>query len=281
MNVHNSNEVSARALLMLGLLWLMGSGALGAAEIVTFPSGDKTLHGVLYRPEGAGPFPVLLYNHGSAPGMLNSEAFEALGPVFTAHGWVFFAPYRRGQGLSSDAGAYIGDKIETARAQGGMTLAAQTMLRLLSTDQLQDQLAALAWLKTQSFITSSRIAVMGNSFGGIETVLGAEATGYCAAVDAGGGAESWTVAPELKTLMLKAVENAQAPILFFQAANDFTTEPSKVLYGAMKAVGKPAQIRIYPAYGSSKQDGHSFPYRAAPVWRADVFKFLESNCSLH
>jgi len=69
-----------------------------AADVVTFPSGGLILHGVLFKPEGAGPFPAVVYNHGSAPGMLSKDAFEALGPVFAAHGWVFFGPYRRGQG---------------------------------------------------------------------------------------------------------------------------------------------------------------------------------------
>ena len=69
------------------------------------------LHGVLYKPAGSGPFPAIVYNHGSAPGMLSEEAFEALGPVYASHGWVFFGPYRRGQGLSASAGPYIGDEI--------------------------------------------------------------------------------------------------------------------------------------------------------------------------
>jgi len=85
---------------------LLGSVAT-AAEVVTFPSGGITLHGALYRPIGKGPFPAVLYNHGSAPGLLSSSAFEALGPVFASHGWVFFGPYRRGQGLSAEAGPYI------------------------------------------------------------------------------------------------------------------------------------------------------------------------------
>jgi len=65
---------------------------LAVAETVTFPSGEITLHGVLYKPEGTGPFPAVIYNHGSAPGMMSKEAFAALGPVFTSHGWVFFGP---------------------------------------------------------------------------------------------------------------------------------------------------------------------------------------------
>jgi hypothetical protein len=71
-----------------------------AADVVSFPSGELTLQGVLYKPEGAGPFPAVVYNHGSAPGMLSKQAFEALGPVFASRGWVFFGPYRRGQGLA-------------------------------------------------------------------------------------------------------------------------------------------------------------------------------------
>ena len=78
---------------------------------------------MLYRPGGPGPFPAVLYNHGSAPGMLNTQAFDALGPLFASRGWVFFAPYRRGQGLSASAGPYIGDQIAAARRrrswQGG------------------------------------------------------------------------------------------------------------------------------------------------------------------
>ena len=93
------------------LFSLLLSPLLSAADIVAFPSGEITLHGVLYRPEGKGPFPAVVYNHGSSAGMLSREAFEALGPVFARHGWVFFGPYRRGQGLSASAGQYIGDQI--------------------------------------------------------------------------------------------------------------------------------------------------------------------------
>jgi carboxymethylenebutenolidase len=146
---------------------LLFPALLFAAEAVSFPSGQLTLHGVLYKPEGAGPFPAGVYNHGSAAGMLSSQAFEALGPVFTSRGWVFFAPYRRGQGSSSSAGPYIGDEIAAAEKNGGLRAGVATMVRLLETDHLNDRLAALAWLRKQSFVQPERIAVAGNSFGGI------------------------------------------------------------------------------------------------------------------
>ena len=265
-------------LLLLAFCVLLSSLLLRAADIVSFQSGNLTLYGVLYKPEGAGPFPAVLYNHGSAAGMLNNEAFEALGPVFAKRGWVFFAPYRRGQGLSASAGLYIGDEIEAARKNGGMRAAAATMVRLLETDQLNDQLAALAWLQKREFVQARRIAVAGNSFGGVEAVLGAERGSYCAAIDASGGAESWALAPELQVSMTRAVRNAHVPIFFFQPENDYDLAPSRVLSAAMKSSGKTFEMKIYPAFGKSNQEGHSFSYLGSSVWADDVFRFLEQNC---
>ena len=89
--------------------------ATHAGNVVSFSNEELTLGGWLYKPEGDGPFPGLLYNHGSAPGMLNNHAFERIGPLFVNRGWVFFAPYRRGQGLSDSAGPFIGDEISRAQ----------------------------------------------------------------------------------------------------------------------------------------------------------------------
>lgn len=249
-----------------------------AAEEVAFPSGKKTLHGLIYKPAGSGPFPTVLYNHGSAPGLLNNEAFARIAPVFTMHGWAFFAPYRRGQGLSRDAGAYIGAEIASASARGGMALAAQTAVTLLTTEQLQDQMAALAWLRRQPFVRQGQIAVMGNSFGGIEAVLGAAHVGYCAAVDAAGGAESWSAESQLRNVMLRAVRESAIPIFFFQARNDYNLAPSRVLYGAARRAGRPAQMRIYPPYGDTAAAGHSFAWRGEKVSASDVLRFVDRNC---
>lgn len=248
-------------------------------EIVQFPSGKSTLGGNLYRPIGPGPFPAVLYNHGSAEGMLSDTASKAMGPLYAARGWIFFMPYRRGQGLSAAAGPYIGDEIERAEKEGGRAQAVGTMLRLLTTDHLDDQLAALAWLKQQSFVQANRIAVAGQSFGGIETVLGARAYPYCAAVDASGGAMSWKEAPELHDVMKEAVRHAQAPIFFFQAENDFDLGPSRDLYKETIAAGKPARLQIYPAYGKTNFDGHSFTWLGSSIWFADVFGFIQTNCA--
>src|SRR5438067_1436661 len=247
-------------------------------EVVTFPSGGLTLHGVLYRPDGVGPFPAVVYNHGSAPGMLGKQAFDALGPVFAKNGWVFFGPYRRGQGLSASAGKFIGDEIAAATKAGGLTAGASTMVRLLETDHLNDQLAALTWLRTQKFVKPDQIAVAGNSFGGVEAVLGAEHASYCGAVDSAGGAQSWAQAPELQSLMTRSVRRSQAPIFFFQAENDYDLSPSRVLTNAMRDAGKEFALKIYPLFGTSVQDGHTFGYFGSSVWSDDVFRFLNKHC---
>lgn len=88
-------------------------------EIIYFHNTRLTLGGELYRPAGEGLFPVVLYNHGSAPGMLNSQAAQLIAPLFVAKGWALFMPYRRGQGLSAKSGPYIGDEIEAAYKAGG------------------------------------------------------------------------------------------------------------------------------------------------------------------
>ena len=210
--------------------------------------------------------------------MLSAGAFDALGPVFASHGWVFFGPFRRGQGLSASAGPYIGDEITTAENKGGLAAGAATMVRLLETDHLNDQLAALAWLRHQAFVQPNHIAVAGNSFGGIEAVLGAEREKYCAAIDSAGGAQSWARAPELQARMIRAVRNSQAPIFFFQAENDYDLSPSQTLSAAMKDAGKVFELKIYPPYGKSVQDGHTFGYFGSSVWSADVFRFLKLHC---
>ena len=249
-----------------------------APEIIRFQNGAMELGGEVFKPAGDGPFPAVLYNHGSASGMLNSQASKLIGPLFASKGWIFFMPYRRGQGLSRDAGPYILDEIKAARGRGGVQQASATMVRLLGTEQLDDQLAALAWLKSQSYVQPNRIAVAGNSFGGIETVLGAARAPYCAAVVASGGAESWDESPELQEIMKTAARSANSPMLFFQAANDFNLAPNDVLSAERKQAGKRVEVKTYPAFGTSPAEGHSFAYRGSAIWFPDVFEFIDKNC---
>lgn len=205
-------------------------------------------------------------------------AFERLAPTFTNAGWAFFGPFRRGQGPSSAAGPYIGDELDRAGKQGGMSARAAKMMALLTGDHLDDQLAAYAWLKDQPYVIPQRIAVAGNSFGGIEAVLGAARVPYCAAIDAAGAAMSWQQAPELQDVMTRAARASRAPMFLFQADNDYDLAPSSALASALSSAGKVAQMKIYPSYGDNRGLGHNFAWLGGDVWGADVLAFLGQHC---
>jgi len=260
----------------------MGASIVGSSaarsEVVSFPSDGKILKGELYVPEGKGPFPAILYNHGGTPGMEILDAFNALGPAFAKRGWVFFGPYRRGQGRSADVGGFIGDAVDAAKRDGGIKKAQAVATHVLETEQLTDQLAGLEWLKAQSFVKPASIAVGGNSFGGVVTVFGIEHGGYCAGIDSAGAAESWSSAPDLQMALLRAVRNATAPLFLFQAKNDVNLAPTHVLSDAMTAAGKTHVTKIYPPFGKDADDGHVFGYFGSDMWIEDAMQFLAKYC---
>ena len=46
----------------------------------------------------------------------------------------------------------------------------------------------------------------------------------------------------------------------------------------MKDTGKDFEVKIYPPFGKSGEDGHTFGYFGSSVWAGDVFRFLEKHC---
>src|SRR2546427_9206015 len=68
----------------------------GGSETVVVRNGSVTLRALLWRPQGCGPFPAILLNHGSGRSREELERLgpyernaEELGPVFARHGYVF------------------------------------------------------------------------------------------------------------------------------------------------------------------------------------------------
>jgi Xaa-Pro aminopeptidase/dienelactone hydrolase len=249
-----------------------GARALGP-ETVAFPSDDLTLHGILWKPEGPGPFPAVLFNHGSES---SPRELKELGPLFVSRGYVLFVPMRRGQGLSVVQGPFVRDVLADTRRTDGDAAWSRDLVRLLATDHLDDQLAGLAYLKGLPFVDTNRLVIMGGSFGGIETVLAAERQiGIRAAVDFAGGAETWASSSDLRERLKTAVRNAKVPIYFIQAENDYDTSPSRELSAEMQKAGKPYKMKIYPPSGTTKQQGHTFGVHRPDLWAPDVFPFLE------
>jgi|SRR3984893_10366364 carboxymethylenebutenolidase len=245
------------------------SVAQSKPEDVVFPSGGRQLHGFLWKPAGTGPFPAIVWNHGSEklPG-----SQPALASFYTAHSYVFFVPHRRGQGRSP------GDYIQGLVAQAPPGERARRMVELQEAE-VDDVIAGLNYLKSRPFVDPARIAISGCSYGGIQTLLtGERELGVKALVPFAPGAMSWGQNLPLRDRLIRAVDLAKAPVFLIQAENDYSLAPSQVLSTEADKKHKDFQSKIYPAFGSSHQDGHwGFCSSATDVWGADVLAFLEAQ----
>jgi dienelactone hydrolase len=238
---------------------------------VTFPSGELVLHGDLYKPEGAGPFPGVIWYHGGGgprPGAAEYRGSTQLGPVFTGNGYVLFVPHRLGYGRSPRH-----DLVDTF-VDGKREVRDKLQLKLIDM-HMKDVIPALSFLKGLAYVDRNRIAVAGCSLGGIQTVLISEKDmGFRAAVAFAAAAQSWRNAPNVRELMTGAVRKATLPILFVQAENDYDLTGSRTLAAEMKRLGKPHKLLIFPPFGNSPADGHAFCTRGGKVWASEVFSFL-------
>jgi dienelactone hydrolase len=258
---------------LVGLfLVMLGQGTATAqlkAEEVVFTSAGRELHGFLWKPDGNGPFPAMVWNHGS-------EKFPGSQPVlarfYTAHSYVFFIPHRRGQGRSP--GEYIQDLVE----QASPSQRAERMVQLQQAE-VEDVVAAVNYLRARPFVDGTRVAMSGCSYGGIQTLLAGERDlALRALVPFAPAAMSWDQNVPLQDLLIRAVDAAKAPIFLVQAENDYSLNPSRQLNKEAKKMKKDFDAKIYPAFGKSHQDGHwAFCSSATDVWGDDVLAFLAAN----
>jgi dienelactone hydrolase len=264
------------ALLALCVATLTAQSTNLNKQRVSFKSHEITLAGFLFKPDGPGPFPAVVWNHGSEKNPGGGPQFDAVASIFVPHGYVVFAPIRRGHEMSE--GRYILDVRDEARRSGGGPAAQRTVVRLLETEQLDDQLAGLDHVKHLEFVDSSRIVVAGCSFGGIQALLGAERGVYRAAVSISPAAQSWEGNPLLRDRLLRAVRNISVPVMLLQPPKDDSLEPGRVLGAAFVKLGKPYVGKVYPATGPEEEQRHCFGgARGMHVWAGDAIEFLEQS----
>ena len=272
-----------RQLQALGLLFLSTLGFAGSSvttrsqelilapqpKEVTFSSGLLVLHGFIHKPEGDGPFPTIVFNHGS-------EQFPKSGQIlarpYVSKNYVVFMPHRRGQGHSSDQSEYIMDLIrrEPESTRG------KRFVELQETHQ-EDVIAAVSYLKQLPYVDKNRMAMVGCSFGGIQTVLATEKQlGLRATIAFAPAAMSWSKVPELRSRLIQAVRAATVPLLLIQARNDYDLCPTFTMAKELEKVNKPHKLLIFPAFGRTHAEGHGFCVRGEQVWGNEVFTFLAS-----
>jgi dienelactone hydrolase len=243
-------------------------------ERVTFRSGDLTLVGFLFKPAGAGPFPAVVWNHGSEKNPGGGPQFDSVAAIFVPAGYVVFAPMRRGHGSSE--GPYITDEVDRERAVRGATAAQRLVVRALEGDQLSDQLAGQAYVKSLPYVDVNRLVVAGCSYGGIQTLLAAErGAGYKAAIAISPAALSWAGNPLLQDRLVAAVRRIEMPVFLIQPAKDMSLEPSRVLGDEFRRLNKPFKGKVYPATGPEEEQAHCFGgARGMHVWARDALAFL-------
>ena len=256
-------------------------------QTVEILNGPLRLKGSLWRPAGRGPFPAVVFNHGRSDtarqhhvqlGLTLEHVAQVLGPVFVRHGFVFLCPFRRGEGPSADQGQFIGDLLQRQEAANGAEARQHLQVALMTTDHLEDSLAALSFLKSLPYVAAGRVAVVGHSFGGQLTLLEASRDRTLrAAVTFGAAAGSWDGSPGLRDRLIESLSTLSVPVMLIQAANDYSLSPSSAMESELSRLSKPHVRKIYPAFGDTPTDGHNFLYFDVARWEQDVFAFLEAN----
>jgi carboxymethylenebutenolidase len=258
---------------------------LGGPETVVVHSGSASLHAMLWRPQGHGPFPSILLNHGSGRTREDLQRLgpyernaEKLGPVFARRGYVFLYLFRRGVGPSTDQGANAVDLMNSEFAAHGQEARNALQLQLLENREMDDAVSGLQFLRALPYVDARNVAAIGHSFGGSLTVLLAEREPNLRAVVVFSGAGySFDRSPELQARLLTAIDHVAAPVFFIHAENDYSLSSGKVLDARREHIGKPHRLKIYPPIGHTVDDGHDFLHLGVNVWESDVLAFLDEN----
>ena len=251
------------------------STAAGSAYDTLFYTHDNLrLEAYLYKPQTSGPFPLVVYNHGSVPPEQERVEWPApfVARLLVPAGYAVLVPERRGYGksdgtpFSQDIGTDRGRRfVERQIAEAGDVNAAVDYV-----------------LKSQgTSIDPKRIIVVGWSFGGIVTTLAAGSSDqYAAVVVQAPGALNWNRSEELRSALIQAAGRIPVPTYCAVAENDLTTESARAICAAVSANGTPASLKIYPKFESGRErpgnpPGHAlFGPFGVDVWRTDLLAFL-------
>jgi dienelactone hydrolase len=271
--------VAGFAVAALALLVKAAGQPAASPEVIDVRTGGLTLRAQVWRPTGTGPFPAVLFNHGSysTDDPLPASEPETLGPVFARHGYVFLWLHRQGTGLSSGQGASDGDQMARALQAEGAEGRNRVQLQLLENEQMNEATAALARLRARTDVDVGRIGVAGHSFGGsLSVLMAAREPAIRAVVIFGGAAGSWNQSAALRQHLLAAVGRMSAPAFFIHAENDYSTAPGPALAAEMQRQRKLHALKIYPPSGGDSRAGHNFVFRSVHTWESDVFAFLDA-----
>ena len=252
--------------------------SLTQPETVAVQSGTLRLNALLWRPAGPGPFPAIVFNHGTGAKPIDSAqaqtaARSGFGAPFQKHGYMLLSVFRRGQGLSRGQGTPIQDAIA---AGGGLESEAgvHVLDSLLRTEQVDDVLAGVAYLRSRPDVARDRVSVMGHSQGAMLAILaGARDSTLRTVIDFAGAEKGWS-SPAMRTLLTDATMTLCVPLLMVHAENG-NPAPGRAMDEIMTQRGVPHRLVIYPPFGKTAEDAHRLVLIASSLWEPDVFAFLD------
>lgn len=264
-----------RILLSLVLLLLSAGQAVAATPahmneqvlMIKVGSGFNAvqLETTLFRPDGDGPFPLVVINHGKSagnPALQERARFLAASREFVRRGYAVALPMR--SGFSKSTGSYI---------SGGCNFTSNGEMQARWVD------GAIQWLRQQPYIDRERIVVAGQSHGGLTALaLGTRAPAGVRGVINFAGGLKWDEC-NWQNDLLQAVQSyggrSRLPSLWFYGDNDshFTPALWKEMSARYTAAGGHARLVAYGSFGS---DAHKLfsSSLGVPVWVPQVEKFL-------
>jgi dienelactone hydrolase len=260
------------------------TGARLIEEQVRIPvrGGAYSIAATILRPAGAGPYGVIVLNHGvpvseSERARTSAAHFRASAPVFARHGYVVVMPMRRGFGATGGAFAEDAGPCSNPDFVRGEQAAAD------------DVMAAYDYARLLPYVDPSRMILAGQSAGGVVSMYAAATRapkGLVAVLSFAGGrggnplrSPGLPCAAEPLAQVFEAIgKSVRAPVLFYYAENDqyFGPKVTRHWYERFTAGGARAQFVVRPSFGT---DGH-FTFVApqgVQHWLPEVERFLEAN----
>lgn len=238
------------------------------------PSGVPSTHSraALYRPPGAGPFPLALIAHASTQNALRraqlpAPDYRGLAHALVARGFAVLVPERSGHGATG--GPYAED-------QGGCADADYVRAGIATAHSIA---AAYDYMRKQKFIRPKGAWILGHSAGGWGALAFAamKPSGVARIIvfapGRGGHADDVPLkvcAPErlidaARGFGHEAGGSGAVPVTWLVAANDSYFPPafSREMANAFSAGGDKVDFRVMPAFGD---EGH---------WLAETARDLE------
>jgi dienelactone hydrolase len=229
------------------------------------------------RPPGAGPFPLVVVQHGRGednayPSRFGIGSFAA---YFLRRGFAVLVPTRAGYGG-------LGAAIDPERGTGACTLAG---IELQSAAVIAHTRAALAFAANEPWADARRVLLAGGSVGGYSTIAAASQgiPGVFAAINfAGGAGGSGKKNPgnpcnpeRLSAFMTKAGAGAKVPTLWIYSQNDkyWGEQHPRAWHAAYVKAGGQAKLVMLPPVG---EDGHFVTTAGFQHWRPVADRFLAS-----